>query len=297
MMGGLILLRPWWLLALPVIAALAVVLWRRRARLGDWERVVRPEMMAALRRLGHVEAGRRGARGLWAMAAAGLVVLALSGPATQRREAAAFANLDGVILVLDASPSMTGAEAWGQMLTAGRAAISGLGARPAALVVVAGDAYHGAELSADHRELAQTWQLVGPGTVPDKGSRPWLGLEKAGEVLREARLVSADVVLFSDGGGLGPEALEAAAALVRAGARVSVVAPEGVPPAEVLARAGGGEVFSPREGVALGAFLAEAGRTRLERADYPLLFLADHGRYLLLLALLPLLAGFRRRLA
>ncbi len=296
-MSGLVLLRPWWLLALPVLVALGVLLWRRRARLGDWERVVRPEMMAALRRLGHVEAGRQGARGLGALVAAGLVVLALTGPATSRREAAAFRNLDGVILVLDASPSMTGAEGWGQMLTAGRAAMGGLGARPAALVVVAGDAYHAAELSADHRELAQTWQLVDGETVPDRGSRPWLGLAKAGEVLAEARLVSADVVLFTDGGGLGPEALEAAGVLAGEGARVSVVAPAGMAAAEVLATTGGGQVFGPRDGVALAEFLRAGGRARLERADYPLLFLADHGRLLLLAALLPLLLGFRRRLA
>ncbi|MBS8227676.1 vWA domain-containing protein [Vannielia litorea] len=294
-MSGLVLLRPWWLLALPVLAAFALWLWRRRARLGDWERVVRPEMMAALRRLGHVETGRRGAQGLGALAAAALVVLALSGPATSRREAAAFRNLDGVIFVLDASPSMTGAEGWGQVLTAGRAAMAGLGARPAALVVVAGDAYHAADLSADHRELAQTWQLVDGETVPDPGSRPWLGLARAAEVLAEARLVSADVVLFTDGGGLGPQTLEAAAALREDGARLSVVAPDGTQAADVLAREGGGEVFSPVQGVALAEFLAGAGRARLERAEYPLLFLADHGRMLLLAALVPLLLGFRRR--
>ncbi|QDC09875.1 VWA domain-containing protein [Oceanicola sp. D3] len=296
-MSGLVLLRPWWLLALPVLAVVAVLLWQRRARLGDWERVVRPEMMEALRRLGHVQSGRRGMRGLGALAAAALVVLALTGPATTRREAAAFRNLDGVIFVLDASPSMTGAEGWGQMQTAGRAAMAGLGARPAALVVVAGDAYHAADLTSDHRELAQTWQLVDAKTVPDRGSRPWLGLGKASEVLAEARLVSADVVLFSDGGGLGPETAEAAARLAGQGARLSVVAPEGLASAEVLARAGGGKLFSPLEGPALAAFLAEGGRARLERAEYPLLFLADHGRLVLLFALIPLLLAFRRRLA
>ncbi|MBY6152865.1 VWA domain-containing protein [Vannielia litorea] len=294
-MTGLVLLRPWWLLALPVVAALAVLLWRRRARLGDWERVVRPEMMAALRRLGHVEAGRQGVQGVGALAAAGLVVLALTGPATTRREAAAFRNLDGVILVLDASPSMTEADGWSQMLTAGRAAMAGLGARPAALVVVAGDAYHAVDLTSDHGELAQTWQLVDGATVPDRGSRPWLGLARAADVLEEARLVSADVVLFTDGGGLGPETLEVAAKLEAEGARLSVVAPEGLEPAEVLARAGGGQTFTPLEGVALAGFLAEGGRAQLERADYPLLFLADHGRLMLLAALVPLLLGFRRR--
>ncbi|MBY6047202.1 vWA domain-containing protein [Vannielia litorea] len=294
-MSGLVLLRPWWLLALPVVAALAVLLWRRRARLGDWERVVRPEMMAALRRLGHVEAGRQGVQGLGALAAAGLVALALTGPATTRREAAAFRNLDGVILVLDASLSMTEADGWSQMLTAGRAAMAGLGARPAALVVVAGDAYHAADLTSDHKELAQTWQLVDGATVPDRGSRPWLGLARAADVLKEARLFSADVVLFTDGGGLGPETLEVAAKLEAEGARLSVVAAEGLEPAEVLARAGGGRTFTPLEGVALAGFLAEGGRAQLERADYPLLFLADHGRLVLLAALVPLLLGFRRR--
>ena len=296
-MSGLVLLRPLWLVALPLLALAAVWLWRRRGGLGDWERVVDPAMMAALRRLGHVEAAARGARGLGALAAAGLIVLALAGPATPRREAAAFRNLDGVILVLDASPSMTRSEDWLRHQSLGRFAIAALGARPAALVVVAGDAYRATDLSDDHRQLAQTWSLVDGETVPDKGSRPWLGLGVAGEVLAEAHLVSADVVLFSDGEGLGPEALEAAAELAGRGARLSVVTPEGVAAAEVLARAGGGQAFGLGEADALSGWLAEGGRAQLERAEYPLLFHADHGRLLLLLALLPLLGLFRRRAA
>ena len=56
-LGGLILLRPWWLAALPLIA-LAWAWVRQRRAAGEWTAVLDPALMPALRRLGLLTDGR-----------------------------------------------------------------------------------------------------------------------------------------------------------------------------------------------------------------------------------------------
>ncbi|UMA64701.1 VWA domain-containing protein [Roseivivax marinus] len=289
------LLRPLWLLALPLVVLAAWLLSRRGAALGDWGRAVDPGLLEAMRALGRVEgAGRRGA-GLVPLAVAALVVLALTGPALERRDRAAWRNLDGVIYVLDASPSVAQSPRWPQLQTMGRFAISAMGSRPGGMVVYAGDAYVATDMTADLRELGQTLSVIDAETVPDPGSRPERGLSLARRMLEEARVLSADVVLMTDGGGLGAEALREAEALASGGARLSVVGLDGTTPEmESLAGVGGGRVWTTDQTDALAAYIRDAGRDVLERQDYPLLFLADYGRLLLALALLPALQLFRR---
>lgn len=57
MTGGLLLLRPLWLLALPPLMALAIFVWRRRAA-GAWAAVLDPALLPVLRRLGLLTDGR-----------------------------------------------------------------------------------------------------------------------------------------------------------------------------------------------------------------------------------------------
>ena len=298
-MTDLTLLRPLWLLALPVVALVGVLLVRRRGAAGDWGRVADPALMAAMQALGRVEAPGRGAVPLAALATAALVALALTGPATERRDAVSFRNLDGVVFVLDASPSMTGdAAAWSRMQAAARFAVAGLGSRPAALVVFAGDAYAASELTADHLQLGQTLALVGPDTVPDPGSRPERGLALAREVLDEGAILAGDVLLLTDGAGLGPAALAEAGGIAERGARLSVIAPDPDAPAvATLAATGAGRTFAPGDAEGIAAFLTEDARTRLERQDWAMAFRADLGRWLLVPALLPALLLLRRRTA
>ena len=74
-------------------------------------------------------------------------------------------------------------------------------------------------------------------------------------------------------------------------------APAKTPGMETHVAAGGGRVFGLDEIDGMTRFLDEDARTRLERQDYPLLFWADLGRYLLILALVPLALMFRREAA
>lgn len=291
------LLRPLWLLALPCVLALGWWLYVRRGGIGDWGRAAQPQLLAALTALGRVDGASSRIPMMSTVAVAAITIIALSGPAIERRDTLSFRNLDGVVFVVDASASVTGSPGWTQMQTMGRFALTALGTRPAALVVYGGDAYVATDMTADLLQLGQTFLLIDGETVPDPGSRPERGLALALRLLDEAGVIAGDVVLFTDGGGLGPASLQEAGQIAARGARLSVVSPEPSSGIDSHAAVGGGHIFSLAETDRLGDWLREDARTRLEQQDYPLLFWKDFGRYLLFLALFPLLLLFRRQIA
>ncbi len=296
-LGEITLLRPLWLLALPLVAGFGWWLMRQTRGLGSWTRAADPALLRALAVLGRVEAQASRLPLIAALGVAALAVLALAGPAMERRDSLSYRNLDGVVLVIDASDSVVEDARWPQALTMARFAVAGLGTRPGGAVVFAGDAYVATDLTVDHLQLGQTVSLIDAETVPNPGSRPERGLEMAAALMRGAGVVAGDVILLSDGAGLGPASLVQAEALAGQGARLSVISLGAGAAAETHAALGGGQVFGLGDTDALTAWLAEDGRTRLERQDYPLLFWKDQGRFLLLLALIPMLLLFRRQAA
>lgn len=289
-------LRPLWLLALPLIFGFGMLLARRAAHIGSWYKVVEPKLMNAMRELGRVDE-KGGTRlrhlPLWV---AGLVVLGLTGPAVERRDAQSFRNLDGVVFVVDLSTSVTGSEMFGQLVTMGRIGVSALGSKPAAMIVYAGDAYLASALTADTRQIGLSLSLLDGEVVPDQGSRPALALAMAREVLEQSEIVAGDVVLLTDGAGLGPEAIAQAGGIASGGGRLSVVHLPGANGVAVdtVAETGAGQVFGLSDGDRLAEELRSNASARMERQDYLLLFWSDYGRFVLLLALVPALGLFRR---
>lgn len=289
------LLRPLWLLFLPVLAGFGWWLWSRSGGFGEWDRATNPVLMRAMATLGRIDASVNRTPLVALLVAMGICILALSGPAIERRDAQSFRNLDGVLFVVDASSSVTDDPRWPQMLTMGRFGVSALGTRPGGIIVYAGDAYVAKDMTADHRQVGQTFSLIDAQTVPDRGSRPERALALAGQLMREAEVLAGDVVLFTDGAGLGPASLQEAAVLAEMGTRLSVVSlGDAAAGMETHASIGGGAVFMLEQTDDLQEWLASDARMRLEQADYPVLFWRDMGRYLLVLALVPLLLLFRR---
>ncbi len=291
------LLRPLWLLTLPLVLCAGWWLWSRRGGLGDWERVANPVLLQAMAALGRIErTPNRGAL-LAGLVFIGLLALALAGPAMERRDSLSYRNLDGVLFVVDASASVHEDPRWPQMLTMGRFGLAALGTRPGGLIVYSGDAYLATEMTHDHLQLGQTFSLIDADTVPDKGSRPEHALDMAAELLRTAQIIAGDVVVLSDGEGLGPQTLRQTADIAAQGTRVSFVGFDALPRLQTHAKAGEGRAFVLSDSEALGIWLSDTTRARLERQAYPLLFWHDFGRYLLILALLPLLLLFRKDVA
>ena len=304
-LAALALLRPWWLLALPLVGFLALRSAWRSAPLGDWARAVDPALMAHLARAGTVLKGRRQAN-LAAAAAAGSIAVALTGPAMERAGAQTFRNLDETVIVIDLSRSVTEGGNLQGVRQAAAAVAEAAGTRSVALVVYAGDAYLAASPTTDRDSLNATLFALDADTVPDRGSHPERGLALARRTLAEADVVAADVVLIGDGDGVGEAALREARAIRARGWRVQalfVPAGKPLPPGapmpdraalDGLARAGGGvgaEIADPDP--VLGAVSAGTAR-HLAEGGYGVLAYADFGRWLLLLAALPSLLLFRR---
>lgn len=292
------LLRPFWLLTLPLLVAVGAWLMMRKGGLGDWQKASDPALLRAMVALGRVDdQARQGP--LWAMlGVVAVIVLAMTGPALERRDTLSFRNLDGVLFVVDASASVTEDPRWPQMLAMGRFGIAALGTRPGGLIAYGGDAYVATDMTLDHLQLGQTLSLIGPDLVPDAGSRPARALSLAAQMLENAQVLAGDVVLLTDGVGLNAESLRAAHLIAGQGARLTLVS-LGTPTAafETHALAGRGQVFTLHQTDEFAAWLQASARTRLEAQDYPLLFWKDFGRYVLILALVPLLLLFRWRVA
>lgn len=291
---GYLWLRPWWLLLVPLAMCLAIWMTRRLGGLGAWERAVDPVLLAALDRFGRVIQGNR-TPAMLPGAVLAVLGIALASPSTERRDLNSYRNLDGVVLVLDLSPSMTGNQAFFDTLTAARLIADAAGTRQVSLVVYAGEAFVAAPFSTDARALAGTISLLDDETMPVAGSRPEEGLALAGQLLIDARMLAADVVLISDGGGVGPEAVAEARALSDAGWRVSTIAVGQAADRDVIAQVGAGESATVHTPFSVARRIAAHPIDHLVENGFSMLVLEDQGRWLLLLALIPAFLMLPRR--
>ncbi|WP_407050387.1 VWA domain-containing protein [Methyloraptor flagellatus] len=300
---GLVLLRPWWLAALPALAAIILFARARAKRSSRWEAAIDPPLFAALERLGRVvpgEAGRRLGAGALASIVAAIVLLALTGPAHEARDAATYRNLDAVVLVVDLGPRATTADRLPAMITATRQVAEAAGARPIALVVYAGDAYVASTFTTDANALGTTIAVLDGETVPDTGDRPTRALDLARRLVLEAGIVTADIVLVGPDrpatGALADAARRIAADGHRLSALVTGPAPQGEAAGlATLARLGGGTTAIAADPMPLAESLADSRATRLTESGLAALVWRDDGRFLIAAALIPALLLFRRR--
>lgn len=304
--GEVALLRPFLLLLLVPVLAVALLV-RARGGLGDWRRAVDAPLFAALGALGRVADAPGGRRRFGPLVVAGLVaVVALSGPAVRRSDGGAYRNLDGLVVAVDLSRSMTDGDGFGDARFAAADVVKASGSRQAALIAYAGDAYLAATFTADHAALGELVAVLGPDLVPDQGSDPARALRLAGARLAAAGILAGDVVMVTDGGGIADAALAEARRLAAADTRVHVLLAEGAAPdgsaaedgaaaAARLAAAGGGVLASVADPGPVDAAVGDAATTRLGRSAFAALGWFDIGRPLMLLPAILLLTAFRRR--
>lgn len=185
-------------------------------------------------------------------------------------------------------------------MTATRLLAKRAGSRQLSLIVFAGDAYVASALTSDISAVDQTIADLGIETVPDDGSRPERALALALRIIEDAEIAFGDVVLVTDGGGIGPEAQSEAVKLARAGVPLSTLyipSSKAGDPLKLasLAETGGGASAQLRDPFPVAEALDQGFNRRLAATDYAALMRVDYGRYLLVLALLPALALFRRQ--
>ncbi|MBK0398181.1 VWA domain-containing protein [Limibaculum sp. M0105] len=309
MIGGdpVWLLRPWWLLALPVIGLLTAWQWHRTPEEGAWSRVIDPALLAAMREIGQMAKGGSVALRLAPLAAAAGVAVALAGPAIQRKGAPALRNLDEVMIVMDLSPSMTQGGSLDDAQAAAAALLHGAAGRPVGLMLYAGEPYLIGPASDDPATLETPISVLDAETLPVRGSRPDRAIAAVRERLGAAGIRTADIVLITDGGGIGDGAIREATRVRDVGGKLSAVlvepdrgaATQGVPfaDAEALGRlvaAGGGVLTDAHDTEAVSRHLAARRSGLAEDASLSALLLHDIGRWLLMLAMVPALALWRR---
>jgi Ca-activated chloride channel family protein len=195
------LMRPWWLLALPLAVALPWI-WRHLRRpSGDWARVCDPHLLRWL----SVGEGAQQERGLGAWIAGVMLAvacIALAGPSWQRLPDMSFAAQDARVIVLDLSQSMLAEDLRPNRLTRARFRLSDLlldtQEGQVGLVSYAGDAYVVSPLTSDTNTIANLLPALRPDVVPVAGSRADRGLVLAAELLRRAGTAGGEILLVSD---------------------------------------------------------------------------------------------------
>jgi Ca-activated chloride channel homolog len=251
--------RALWLLAVVAVVAIAGAwaLARRRGALARAAGPLAPRLAPA------ANTARPAARlGLSALALA-LLAIALARPQCgTRTELARRYGLD-LVVVLDASRSMTARDVAPDRLSRATlevgALLDGLSGDRVGVVVFAGRAFVQCPLTSDHAAAKLFLRAVGPDAIPQQGTSVGEALAAAREVLdaaeRGAR--SKVVLLVSDGEDQEGGAAEAAAALDDAGIRVHALG-VGTP-------AGGPIPLLDREGAVAGYKKDRGGDTVVTR--------------------------------
>jgi len=200
------LLRPWWLIAIPIVIALACLAWRRADGFGRWHEVIDPDLLPVLTHLGRVEIGARDYRPVFMALAASLMAIGLAGPSVRNPGAPVFRNMDAIVILMDLSPSVVEGGGLGDAQAAVARLLDRSGTRPVALIVYTGESFLVSVPTREPQALKSAIAVIDPETMPIGGSRPDRALELAMQTLNDAKSSHADVIIVSDGGGLGPDA-------------------------------------------------------------------------------------------
>ncbi len=327
----MILLRPWWLLVLLPVALLALWVWRRPGA-GGWEAIIVAPLLERMRAMGYVAPSLRRGAELLPFLAAAAITLALSGPAYLRSGGGGFDQIDPLILMLDLSPSVTRTARLADAQAAAALILQQAEGRPVGLMVYAADAYVASAPTADASSLQSLIAVLDQGTMPVGGSRPDIAIGAARDLFTSSGarsgpaapddaasddaapgIAGSDLILISDGGGVSPRAMQEAERLRNEGARLWTLGltaegiplagtGENAPPADAeslsrLAAIGGGSYAPARSPRPLLDQISAARTEQLAQSRYAALVFDDMGRWILLLALAPVLLLFRRRVA
>ena len=155
-----------------------------------------------------------------------LVVIALADPVWEKQPQPVFRNEAARVVVLDLSNSMLSPDLNPSRLVRARYKVADILDRhldgQTGLVVFAGDAFAVTPLTSDAETIRALLDPLEPALMPSQGSRVDLGLQKAGQLLRQAGLPHGEILLVTDGYD-GQRAIDAAGELKQAGYRTSVL--------------------------------------------------------------------------
>ncbi|MDD5393861.1 MAG: VWA domain-containing protein [Thiothrix sp.] len=224
-MNNLHFMHPAWFWLLLVIPAVWGMRWLRRSHQGQWERIVDKHLMP------FVLSGKAGKLGLLPLvilsSALVVAVVAMAGPAWEKREVPVFRNQQALVVAMDFSASMSAEDEKPDRLTLARfKLLDVLKARKdgqTGLVVFAGDAFMVSPLTDDIDTIQEQAKNLSPDIMPAQGSRATPAIQRSAELLKQAGMAKGHILLITDGAS-DPDAAKSAAKEARQqGYQVSVL--------------------------------------------------------------------------
>ncbi|SDK03421.1 Ca-activated chloride channel family protein [Pseudomonas delhiensis] len=195
------LLRPWWLLLLPLLAWLLWKLLHRQRRAGRWQLLLPAAFHPWLLKGGSGRADRR--PWLYLGLAWLLAVLALLGPSWERIEQPAMQRSDPLVVILELTPRMLAGDLPPSRLEqARRKLLDLLRARPdaqTAIVVYAGSAHTLVPLSNDLFTARNLLDALKPSIMPEPGQRADLAVQLARRLLDQGAQGKGRLLLLTGG--------------------------------------------------------------------------------------------------
>lgn len=254
----------WLLLVLPLLWFWIL---RRRKQQSGWHELVDPALAP------FVLTGRERRQSLAPLMVFSLItllsILALAGPAWEKKEVPVFRQQQALVIALDLSASMYAQDLSPNRLEQARFKVMDIlqkrKGEQTALVVFAGDAFPVSPLTDDIKTIEAQMKSLTPDIMPVQGGALGLAIERSLELLQQAGSKTGNILLITDGMTDDAQALKAAHTAVTKAVNISVLGIGTVVGAPIPLANGGflqdsqGKTVKPRLDVASLKALAQAG--------------------------------------
>lgn len=193
-------LRPYWLLGVVPAMILFVLLWRRVAHAGEWQRSISPHLLQHLVQGNQTSDSKTPLKLL--LAAWLIASVAMAGPTVQQLPAAMKKKTDARVIVLDLTLSMLCTDTPPSRLVRAKHKLSDILTRSkeglTGLVVFAGSAHVVSPLTDDTNTILSMAGSLTPDIMPIAGSDPIAAIQKAAEVLKAGGAAQGQVLYIGD---------------------------------------------------------------------------------------------------
>jgi len=194
------LLRPVWLALLPLWWLFLLYLYRQGGSAAAWQRVCDPELFEFLK-VG--QQAQRKVAWWWLLAVLGsILVLAMAGPTWKELAQPVYRQSSAVVVLLDVSRSMDAQDVKPSRLQRAKQKLQDILADrqegQTALIVFAGEAFVVTPLTDDVATIAAQLQSISSDMMPVQGSAPDKAIQKAINLLHQARVGRGHVLLIGD---------------------------------------------------------------------------------------------------
>lgn len=195
------LLRPLWLMAFVPLAYVVWQIWQRQSQSSSWQQLIPAHLLE------HLLEGEQQTQQRWPAALAAiagtLAILALAGPTWRQIETPVEKSLSPVVLVTDLSASMLATDMAPNRLTRLKQKMTDILRQRndgvTAIVAYAGSSHVVAPLTDDSNTLINLVQALDPSIMPLPGSKPEQGVAKAIELLNHGASTGGTILLATDG--------------------------------------------------------------------------------------------------